>query len=72
MSTYLVVWRQDHDNFIHSEVDLGIVDPMQMSNNEWVTEAAKSEGYTAEELSDLLRHGYELILAVPMPSIFYV
>ncbi len=40
--------------------------------NEWATEAAKSEGYTEEELLSLLEHGYELLLAVPMPSVFYV
>jgi len=69
--TYLVVWRGTEDRFIHSEVDLGICDPKQMTNNEWVREAALTEDYSAEAAAELIKDGYELILVCQMPEAFF-
>jgi len=41
--TYLAVWRGDECEFIQSEVEIGINDPHQMTNNDWVVAAALSE-----------------------------
>jgi hypothetical protein len=71
---YLVIWRGDEDEFMQSEVDIGILDPHQMSNNEWAHAAALSEGYSRADADQLVNgtgNGYELILACPMPSAFY-
>jgi hypothetical protein len=65
--TYLVVWRADHDNFLQSAVDIGILDPQQMTNDEWVEAAADVEDYEGSVLED----GYDLILVCPMPEVFY-
>jgi hypothetical protein len=69
--TYLVVWRGTEDQFVQSEVDLGICDPKQMTNNEWVREASLTEGYSAEDAAELTENGYELILVCPMPEAFF-
>jgi hypothetical protein len=68
--TYLVVWRQDGE-FLQSQVNIGILDPRQMSNNDWVSAAAKSEGYTSQDVADMLASGYEMILVCDFPAAFY-
>lgn len=70
MKSYLVVWR-DEGEFTQSQVLMGVVDPHQMTNNEWVYDAAISEGYSEEEAKDLINRGYELILVCDFPSVFY-
>jgi hypothetical protein len=67
---YLVVWSDEGD-VIQSEVELGILDPWQMTNNDWVTQAAKSESYTEEEIAPLLDRGYSLFLVCDMPERFF-
>jgi len=76
MATYTVIWRDAGDDYMFTEVDLGILDPLQMSNLEWVLEAADveySEWSEAEQIqakADLL-DGFEL-LAVVVGSLQHV
>lgn len=76
MTTYTVIWRDDGDDFMFTEVDLGILDPLQMSNIEWVLEAADveysewSESEQIQAKADLLEH-FEL-LAVVVGSLQHV
>lgn len=73
---YTVIWRDAGDDFMFTEVDLGILDPLQMSNLEWVLEAANveygewSEAEQTKAKADLL-DGYDL-LAVVVGSLQYV
>jgi hypothetical protein len=69
--TYLAVWRGDECEFIQSEVEIGINDPHQMTNNDWVVAAALSEDYSPEDAQALIEQGYELILVCPMPTAFF-
>lgn len=68
--TYLVVWRDDGE-FLQSMVDIGVTDPHQMTNNDWVIAAAKSEDWSDEEAAALTENGYELILVCDFPATFY-
>lgn len=67
---YLVVWADDC-GVIQSKVCLGIRDPHQMENNDWIFEAAKSEGYSDKEAQSLVERGYDLYLVSDFPSAFY-
>lgn len=76
MTTYTVIWRDNGDDFMFTEVDLGILDPLQMSNLEWVLEAADveygewTEPEKIQAKADLLE-GSEL-LAVVVGSLQHV
>lgn len=76
MTIYTVIWRDDGDDYMFTEVDLGILDPLQMSNLEWVLEAANieySEWSETEQIqakADLIEH-FEL-LAVVVGSLQHV
>ena len=68
---YLVIWRGDEAEFFQSEVDLGICDPRQMLNSDWVELASKTEGYSKSETEELIANSYELICVCDMPEAFY-
>jgi len=68
---YLVIWRGDEAEFYQSEVDLGICDPRQMLNSDWVEMASKTEGYSKSETEELIFDSYELICVCNMPDNFY-
>lgn len=69
MSTYTVIWRDNGNDYMFTEVNLDILDPLQMSNIEWVLEAAEIEyahWYEQERIqakADLL-DGFELLAVV--------
>lgn len=69
MTEYLVVWRHTAD-VIQSKVDIKD-DPHLLSPNQWVTFAAKSEGYSEEDVETILDYGYDLFLVCDMPVQFY-
>jgi hypothetical protein len=71
MNSFLVVWRSDGAEFIHSTVTLGgLVDARQMTNDEWVDAASVSEdNYPAEYAPSLA--GYELVLVCDWPTTIY-
>lgn len=71
MKSYLVIWRGDEATFMQSEVKIGITDPMQMMNSDWLEEASKSEGYSKSETEALIAGSYDLICVCEMPTIFY-
>ena len=70
-NTYLVIWRGDEAQFFQSEVNLGICDPRQMLNSDWVELASKTEGYSKSETEELIANSYELICVCDMPEAFY-
>ena len=76
MTTHTVIWRDAGDDYMFTEVDLGILDPLQMTHLEWVLEAADveySEWSKPEQIqakADLLEH-FEL-LAVVVGSLQHV
>ena len=69
--SYLVVWRGDEAEFFQSQVCIGVNDPKQMANSDWVEEASKTEGYSESETEELLATSYELILVCDFPETFY-
>ena len=68
--TFLVVWRDDGEH-LQSSVDIGITDPHQMTNNDWVVAAARSEGWSDEDAAALVEQGYELLLVCDFPARFF-
>lgn len=69
MSVYTVIWRDNGDDYMFTEVNLGILDPLQMSNIEWVLEAAEIEYADWDEQERIqakaeLLDGFELLAVV--------
>jgi len=67
MRTYTVIWRDNGDDYMITDVQLGdVIDPLQVSNNEWADLAWAAEcdaaGYNAEERATFsAEDGYDLI-----------
>jgi hypothetical protein len=69
MQTYTVIWRDDGDDYMFTVVDMGILDPLQMTNLEWVLEAADVEYVEWPEQEQIqakadLLDGFELLAVV--------
>lgn len=65
MQTYTVIWRDQSDEYMFTEVET-IDDPMDLSSLNWVQTAASIEyaDYPPEELKDILddlENGYDLL-----------
>jgi hypothetical protein len=65
MSTYTVIWRDNGEDFMFTEVSTS-ADPKQLSSLEWVLEAADVEYADWDEQSQILAkaellYGYELL-----------
>ncbi len=65
MQTYTVIWRDQSDEYMFTEVET-IDDPMDLSSLNWVQTAASIEyaDYPPEELRDILddlENGYDLL-----------
>jgi hypothetical protein len=69
MNKYLVVWK-DNYGVIQSEVSTD--HPTLLTPEQWVILAAKSEGYSQEDVDTLIEDGYGLFLVCSMPTQFYV
>jgi hypothetical protein len=63
---YTVVWRDDGDDYMFTPVDIGVLDPLQLSAIEWALAAADVEYAEFDESeqtaakADLL-DGFELL-----------
>lgn len=69
----LIVWRTKQDEFQQTEAE--IADPATVSAepNGWIRAAMEAEGgNTSEEISEAIAEGYDLLLAIPAPSRYFV
>jgi len=79
MAKYTVIWRDCGDDFLVTTVELGdIIDPNQVSTNEWADMAHRIEcehsDWTEEEIEEYLpsRDGYDLISVIRgVPDFIY-
>ena len=78
MAQFTVTWRGDHDEFIITTVELGdVIDPLQVTPNEWADMAWTAENTAAGIPEDEWgprpsEDGYDLIsVVVGVPEFIY-
>jgi hypothetical protein len=77
MAQYTVIWRDSGDDYMVTTVELGaVVDPRQVSNNEWAELAHAAElaanGIDPAESEFSAEDGYDLItVIVGVPEYIY-
>ena len=65
MQEYIVIWRGDNAEFIHSAVYAE--DPCALSPNDWVRLASEAEGDEPDVTDAILDKGYDLIAVLRSP-----
>jgi hypothetical protein len=77
MALYTVIWRDNGDDFMITTVELGdVIDPHQVSTNEWADLAhaaeLKANGIPPEESEFNSEDGYDLITVIKgVPEYIY-